>query len=54
MVNEPINRMRNVVEKNPGSNDPLEAELKIGRERQLNTLISLSETFALSLFLDLG
>jgi hypothetical protein len=54
MVNEPINRMRNVVEKNPGSNDPLEAGLEKDRERQLNTLISLSETFALSLFLDLG
>src|ERR687890_491317 len=49
MVNEPINRMRNVVEKNPGSNDPLEAELKKDRERQLNTLIGLSDKFGDSL-----
>jgi phage-related minor tail protein len=49
MVNEPINRMRYVVEKNPGSNDPLEAELKKDRERQLNTLIGLSDKFGDSL-----
>jgi phage-related minor tail protein len=49
MVNEPINRMRNVVEKNPGSNDPFEAELEKDRERQLNTLIGLSDKFGDSL-----
>jgi hypothetical protein len=49
MVNELINRMRNVVEKNPGSNDPLGAELKKDRERQLNTLIGLSDKFGDSL-----
>jgi hypothetical protein len=43
MVNEPINRMRNAAEKNPGSNNPLEAELETDRERRLNTFIGLSD-----------
>jgi hypothetical protein len=54
VVNNPINRMRNMAGNNQGLNNAPKSELEKDRERQLNTLIDLSETFALSLFLDLG